>query len=216
MTRVFAATAILLALALGATAGAAAAEQHQFKRGENYHLVVPVQPTRADRNQVQVIEFFWYGCPHCYAFEPYLENWLKQKPENVLFKRVPAVANPAWEPQARAFYTAKALGMLDKVHGAIFDEIHARHHFLRTEQDFEQFFARYGVGSQQFEAAWNSFAVNMKLKQAAVLATRYRVLGVPAIAVGGKYSTGPTMAASFPQLIDIINTLIDKVLDSKK
>lgn len=214
MVRFFA--AVLLASALGVTACAAAAEQPQFRQGENYHLVVPVQPTDADRNQVEVIEFFWYGCPHCYAFEPYLENWLKQKPENILFKRVPAIANPAWEPQARAFYTAKALGALGKLHEAIFDEIHARHHFLRTEQDFKQLFVRNGVDGQQFEAAWDSFAVDMKLKQAAVLAARYRVLGVPTIVIGGKYSTGPTMAASFPQLIDIINTLIDKVLDSKK
>ncbi|HET6654629.1 MAG TPA: thiol:disulfide interchange protein DsbA/DsbL [Gammaproteobacteria bacterium] len=210
---------LLLAVGLAATGTAATGQQpdrQPFKQGADYHLVVPVQPTDASRNQVEVIEFFWYGCPHCYAFEPYLENWLAHKPESVLFKRVPAVANPAWKPQARAFYTAQVLGILNKVHKPIFDEIHARHHFLRTEDDFQQFFARFGVSKDQFEAAWNSFAVNTRVKQAAVLGARYRIMGVPTVVVGGMYSTGPTMADSFPQLIEIIDFLTDKRLDSKK
>ncbi|HET6654661.1 MAG TPA: thiol:disulfide interchange protein DsbA/DsbL [Gammaproteobacteria bacterium] len=205
----------LLAFGL-AMSGAAAAAQQRFRQGEDYHLVVPVQPTNAGQNQVEVIEFFWYGCPHCYAFEPYLENWLARKPENIIFKRVPAMANPAWKPQARAFYTAQVLGILDKVHKPIFDEIHVRRHFLRTEEDFQQFFARYGVSKQQFENAWNSFAVNTRLKHAAVLGERYRVLGVPTIAIGGAYSTEPRLADSFPQFVDIIDFLVNKRLDSKK
>lgn len=208
--------ALLLALGLVTATACSAGDKTSFKQGKNYNLVVPVQPTDANRNQVEVIEFFWYGCPHCYAFEPYLEEWLARKPGNVLFKRVPAVANPSWEPQARAFYTAQVLGIVDKIHKPIFDEIHAKHHFLRDEDDFQQFFAQYGVDKQQFEDTWNSFAVDTKLKQAAVLGERYRVLGVPTVAVGGMYTTGPTLADSFPQLIDIIDFLIDKRFDSKQ
>ncbi|HET7369354.1 MAG TPA: thiol:disulfide interchange protein DsbA/DsbL [Gammaproteobacteria bacterium] len=209
-------TIALLAFGLTASGAAATAGQAPFRQGQNYHLVVPVQPTDAGPDQVEIIEFFWYGCPHCYAFEPYLENWLAQKPESVLFKRVPAVGSPAWKPQARAFYTAQVLGILDKVHQAIFDEIHARHHFLRSEDDFQQFFARYGVSEDQFEAAWNSAAVDNRVKRAAVLGARYRIMGVPTVIVGGMYSTGPTLADSFPQLIGIIDFLTEKRLDSKK
>lgn len=210
---------LLMALALAAAAHAAPAQskpQPQFKQGVNYRLVVPVQPTDAGPNQVQVLEFFWYGCPHCYAFEPYLENWLAKQPDNVLFKRVPSVANPGWKPQARAFYTAKVLGVVNKLHKPIFDEIHLRHHFLHTQEGFQKFFAQYGISQDQFNNAWNSFAVDTMLKQAAVLGERYRIMGVPTVVVAGKYITGPTMVKSFPELVQVIDFLVNKTLQSKR
>lgn len=206
---------ILVAFGLMTTAHAAVQDQAPIKEGQNYRRVVPVQPTDAGPGQVEVTEFFWYGCPHCFAFEPYLENWLSHKPDNVLFKRVPAIANPAWEPQARAFYTAQVLGVLDKVHKPIFNEIHVKRHFLNSEQDFETFFEHYGVSRQDFENAWNSFAVNTKLKQSKVLEQRYHILGVPTIIVAGKYSTGP-QEGGFPKLIQVIDYLVDKELQQQK
>ncbi|HET7570718.1 MAG TPA: thiol:disulfide interchange protein DsbA/DsbL [Gammaproteobacteria bacterium] len=206
---------LLMVFAVTAAAHAAPA-QPQFKEGENYRLVVPVQPTDAGPNQVQVIEFFWYGCPHCYAFEPYLENWAASQPDNVLFKRVPAVINPGWKPQARAFYTARVLGVVGKLHKPIFDEIHLRHHFLHDEESFQKFFAQYGISKDQFDTAWNSFAVDTMMKQAAVLGERYRIMGVPTVVVAGKYITGPTMVKSFPELIQVIDFLVNKTLQSKR
>lgn len=206
---------LLLTLSLAATASAAATSSPApFTEGKNYQRVVPAQPTSAGPGQVEVIEFFWYGCPHCFAFEPYLENWLAHKPDNVVFRRIPATANPAWAPQAHAFYTAQVLGIVDKVHKPIFDEIQVKRHFLNSEQDFEQFFEKYGVGKQDFENAWNSFAVNTKLKQSKVLEERYRVLGVPTVIVAGKYSTGPQDVKNWQQLLQVVDYLVDK--ESKK
>jgi thiol:disulfide interchange protein DsbA len=148
--------------------------------------------------------------------EPYLENWLANKPGNVRFKRVPAVINPAWRPQARAFYTAKALGILDEIHKPIFDEIHDKHHFLRDKRDFQQFFAQYGIDKEQFEEAWNSPSVETGLQRAAVLGERYRVTAVPMVVVGGMYSTEAAEAHDFARLINMINFLIDKRLEDKE
>lgn len=205
----------VLALGLATATTSLAAETPAFKQGTDYHLVVPVQPTDAGPGQVQVLEFFWYGCPHCRAFEPYLESWLANKPGGVLFKRVPAVVNPAWKPQARAFYTARALGILEEVHKAIFDSIQSGQS-LRDEKDFQHFFARYGIDKDQFEDAWHSSAVDSSLKEAAILGERYRVTGVPTMVVGGMYSTGAAEAHGFPRLIDIVNFLIDKRLANQE
>lgn len=206
---------LIIAFGLVAAAHAAAPAAPQFVEGKDYQPVIPAQPTDVGPGQVEVIEFFWYGCPHCFAFEPYLENWLAHKPDNIVFRRVPATMSAAWIPQAQAFYTAQVLGVLDKVHKPIFDEIQIKRHFLNSEQDFEQFFEGYGVSRKDFENAWDSFAVHTRLKQSKVLAERYRVLGVPTMIVAGKYSTGPQDVSGWPQLLQVVNFLADKELKDK-
>jgi thiol:disulfide interchange protein DsbA len=207
---------ILAGLVLSATVAAATGDKPTFKQGKNYHLVVPVQPTRTRRDQVQVIEFFRYGCAACAALRPHLERWLSEQPESVLFERVPAVWNPAWKSRARAFYTAKVLGVADRLRSAIHDAVTKNGELPRDEAGFQKFFAAHGVDKVHFESAWASDAVENMMKRAAVLAARYRVRGLPAIAVGGQYITGPTMAASAGQMVDIMNALVHKVLEGKK
>jgi thiol:disulfide interchange protein DsbA len=174
--------------------------------------VVPAQPVAPGPGKIEVIDFFWYGCPHCFALEPYLQGWDRSKPANVVLVRVPAIVRPEWEPAARAYYTAQALGILDKAHEAIFNEIHLNNDQLLTEADFERFFIKqFGVSAKQFEGAWSSPAVDAGITQARILATRYNIniLGVPMLAVNGRWLTGGGYAA-YPQIMQVVNYLIQQ------
>jgi protein dithiol oxidoreductase (disulfide-forming) len=183
-----------------------------------YEAVSPPQPT-TNPAKVEVIEFFWYGCPHCYSFEPSLSKWLKTKPDNVDFIRIPAVFNEEWGKHAKAYYTAEALGVVDAVHTDLFDEVQKakqeNKHALETEEELAKFFVAHGVKDADFREAYNSFMVDSKIRQAPALAAKYGITGVPAIIVNGKYKTNGTLAGSQEKMIDIINTLIKKEGSSK-
>ncbi len=167
------------------------------------------QPTQ-NPDKVEVIEFFWYGCPHCYSFEPALSEWLKNKPENVEFIRIPAVFSKLWGKHAKAYYTAEALGVVDKVHADFFDAIQNKRQKLTSEDDLADFFAAHGVDKQAFHEAYNSFLVDAKLRQAQAMAPRYGVTGVPAIIVNGKYKVTASLAKSQDNMINVMNELIKK------
>ncbi|MBM4207659.1 MAG: thiol:disulfide interchange protein DsbA/DsbL [Gammaproteobacteria bacterium] len=173
-----------------------------------YEAVSPPQPT-ANPAKVEVIEFFWYGCPHCYSFEPSLKEWLKTKPENVEFIRIPAVFNEQWGRHAKAYFTAEALGVVDKVHADLFDGVQAKKE-LETEDQLAKFFTEHGVKEADFRETYNSFMVDAKMRQAPEIASKYGIDGVPAIIVNGKYKTAGSLAGSQEKMIDVINELIKK------
>jgi thiol:disulfide interchange protein DsbA len=185
-------TFFALALIISGGASAAAGAMPSLKEGVNYTKVVPAQPTDAKPGQVEVVEFFWYGCPHCYALEPYVRSWLKNKPKFIKFKRVPATLNKFWKPDARAFYVEKSLGILHKAHDAFFDAIHKnnRQDLMTDENAIAQFFTKYGVSAKTFKNTWDSFDLDTKVRHATAMAERYRIKGVPTIAINGKYLTG--------------------------
>ncbi len=180
-----------------------------------YEMVTPAQPTR-DVNKVEVIEFFWYGCPHCFDFEPTIAKWAKNLPSNVVFIRQPAVFSDLWGKHAKAYYTAEALGVLDKVHQDFFDTIQIKKEHLETEEQLAKFFASHGVGETEFKAAYSSFLVDTKVRQAATLAAKYGISGVPAIVINGKYKTSGQVAGSHEKMIEVMNTLIKQESTSKK
>jgi len=185
--------------------------------GIEYKKVSPAQPT-ITKNKVEVVELFWYGCPHCFHFEPYLEGWLKNKPENVVFYRVPAVFNAKWALHARAFYTAKSLGLFDngktEFHQAMFDEIHVKKKHLHSKEDVQKFFARFGISAEDFTNTFESFAVNTKVNRAMTLSKRYQLDGVPSLIVNGKYRTDGPMAGGRKGMLKVLDFLIEK--ESKK
>lgn len=174
-----------------------------------YETLSPAQPTH-NPDKVEVIEFFWYGCPHCYSFEPSLEKWLKNLPKNVEFIRQPAVFSDLWGKHAKAYFTAEALGVVDKVHTDLFDAIQNKKQHLETEDQLAKFFAEHGVNEAEFHNAYNSFLVDSKMRQAAATAGRYGVTGVPAIIVNGKYKTNGPLAGSQEKMIEVVNQLIQK------
>jgi thiol:disulfide interchange protein DsbA len=174
---------------------------------KGYEIISPAQPTQHP-DKIEVIEFFWYGCPHCYSFEPLLDNWSKNLPKNVEFIRQPAAFNELWSKHAKAYYTAEALGIVDKVHADLFDAIQNKKESLDTEEALSKFFIAHGVNETQFKEAYNSFVVDSKMRQAPLMAARYGITGVPAIIINGKYKTNGTLAGSHEKMIEVMNQLI--------
>lgn len=172
-----------------------------------YETLSTVQPTQHP-DKIEVIEFFWYGCPHCYSFEPELAKWMKAMPKNVEFIRQPAVFSELWGKHAKAYFVAEALGVVDKVHADFFDAIQNKKEKLETEEELAKFFAAHGVKESQFHETFNSFAVDSKMRQAPAIASRYGITGVPAIIINGKYLTNGPLAGSHEKMIEIMNTLI--------
>src|SRR5262249_12027145 len=138
-----------------------------FKEGANYVKLVPAQPTSVAPGKVEVVEIFWYGCPHCFALDPGVESWrTKSKPAYVEFLRIPAMWNDTTRLHARVFYTAELLGKLEELHSPIFREINVNTNPLNTVDKIGKFFRDHGVGTDDFQKAWASFAVESKLQKA--------------------------------------------------
>jgi protein dithiol oxidoreductase (disulfide-forming) len=174
-----------------------------------YEIITPAQPTH-DPAKIEVIEFFWYGCPHCYDFEPLLNKWKETIPKNVEFIRIPAAFSETWTKHAKAYYTAEALGVLDKVHADFFEAIQKRNEELETEEQLAKFFVSHGVKEADFHEAYNSFPVDAKIRQAPGMGARYGITGVPAIIVNGKYKTNGKIAGSHEKMIEVMNQLIEQ------
>jgi thiol:disulfide interchange protein DsbA len=168
----------------------------------------PTQPTSSNADQVEVCEVFWYGCPHCFDFDPHLKAWVETKPENVSFIRVPAVWNPLLQLHARAFYTAEALGKGAEMHDEFFREIHERGNMLDSEEKLAEFFGRFNVDAAAFKTAFDSFEVHAKLQRADELSRRYRIQSVPTIVVNGKYTTGGGEVGSWQDLLALVDELV--------
>ena len=179
----------------------------RFQLGTHYTRLSPTQPTSSSPDQVEVTEIFWYGCPHCYTFDPYLASWQGRKADYVNFVRVPAVWNEAVRLHARAFYTAEALGKGAEMHEALFREIHVNQNPLDTEAKLQEFFGKFGVDAADFKSAFDSFAVHTKLQRADELSRRYQVASVPTIVVNGKYMTDGGMAGGYDELIELVDEL---------
>ncbi|ODB84745.1 disulfide bond formation protein DsbA [Candidatus Thiodiazotropha endoloripes] len=176
--------------------------------GEGYDPVDPPVATSVADGKVEVLEFFWYGCPHCYHMEPDLESWLKAKPENVEFVRVPAPLNSRWTAHAQFFYTAEILGLTEKLHTPLFAAIHDKKRKIYDKNALIDFAVEQGVDKEKFTEAWNSFGVYVKVQNAKKLGQRYQLDGVPAIAVNGKYLTSGSRAGSYSKMFEIVSQLV--------
>ncbi|MBE0437040.1 MAG: thiol:disulfide interchange protein DsbA/DsbL [Methylomicrobium sp.] len=183
-------------------------------KSPGYEVLSTPQPTQ-NPDKVEVIEFFWYGCPHCYHLEPHLNKWLKTKPDNVDFIRQPAIFSSLWEKHAKAYFTAEALGIADKVHAAFFDAIQNKKQKLESEDQLLKFFSEHGVTEVDFRNAYNSFPVDYKVRQAKTMAARYGVNGVPALIINGKYRTSGSLAKTQQNMIEVMNRLIEKESSSQ-
>lgn len=180
-----------------------------FDEGIEYK--VAPEPKRLEEGaDVEVLELFWYGCPHCYRLEPAIEQWLETKPAGVVFQRLPAAASSRWIPHAKAYFAADQLGQLDKLHEPLFKALHEERRKLFTEEQLIAFAAEQGIDEDAFRAAYQSFPVDMKVRQSAELVRRYGLSGVPAIVVNGKYITGVTEAGGRDQLFDVVDFLVAK------
>ncbi|HEY0974684.1 MAG TPA: thiol:disulfide interchange protein DsbA/DsbL [Solimonas sp.] len=184
----------------------------QFQSGKQYKPVREAQKP-ADSKRIEVAEFFWYGCPHCYAFDPFIEKWAHAKPADVDFVRYPStLGRPEGQLHARAFYTAEALNVFPKMHPALFAAIHDRHQRLDNEAQIAAVFNREtGILPDVFTSTFKGFAVDSRARRAEQLAVSYGLTSVPVIVVGGKYYTSAAMAGGYEQSLQVVNFLVEKV-----
>jgi thiol:disulfide interchange protein DsbA len=184
----------------------------RWKAGTNYTPIVPAQPTSVSAGKVEVVEFFWYGCGHCYGLEPFIQSWMKNKPDYVQLVRVPVMWGPPHRSHARLFYTLEALGRQD-LHAKVFETIHQRGNMLIANDENrslamgEDFAKANGVDAEAFRKAYASFSVSSNLQRAEELTRRYRVETVPQMAVNGRYITDVSKAGGQTQLMTLINDL---------
>jgi thiol:disulfide interchange protein DsbA len=193
----------------------AASHDWQFEEGRHYQRLVPTQPTIGGADKIEVAEFFWYGCPHCYTFEPTINGWAENdKPANVRFVRIPAMWNGLLVLHARLFYTEEILARNGTIKDpevfreTVFQEYHRRGNRLASEGAIQKLFERFGVSEEEFSRTWNSFEVDQKLRVAQDLARRYSIASVPAIVVNGKYRTGAQEAGSNEKWMELVDELI--------
>ncbi|MFZ5547715.1 MAG: thiol:disulfide interchange protein DsbA/DsbL [Pseudomonadota bacterium] len=197
----------LMTLGGPALAQAAPAEGRQYKR-----LAQPL-PVSAN-GKVEVVEFFWYGCPHCYALEPMVEQWAAKLPADVAFRRVPAAFTPQYEFHQKVFYALEAMGQVHAVHRKLFDAIHQQKRRMGTEDEVAAFVATLGVDATKFKDMLKSFSVIGKARQARSLADGYRIEGVPAIGVHGRYLTSPSMVGGNERTFEVVDFLVAQARQS--
>jgi thiol:disulfide interchange protein DsbA len=190
-------------------AAAAFAQPPLYVEGTHYEVLeTPVRT--ADPNKVEVAEVFWYGCPHCYAFEPLLESWKKNLPADVTFVRSPGMWNQLMEVHAQIYYAAETLGVLDKIHPVAFSEIHQKANYLQTEAEVKALFVAQGVSDADFDKTWKSFSVTSAVKKAGTRMRDYGVRGVPNMIVNGKYRVTGDAATTQADQLKIVDFLINK------
>ncbi len=199
----------MLAGALLLLLSAAATAADRFAEGVDYRRVDPPLPTTSGA-KVEVLELFWYRCPHCDQLQPLLDDWRQRHGKEVDWQRMPAILGDTWAIQARAYYTGEALGILERVHGPLFDAYHRRRRPLKDEVDFAGFFAEYGVDNTKFKQSFHSFSVDAKVRQAVEMGRRLRLDGVPAVVVGGKYLVTPAQSGGPEKALRVMAYLVDR------
>jgi protein dithiol oxidoreductase (disulfide-forming) len=180
------------------------------QRAGPFNELQPPQPTESD-GKIEVLEFFWYGCIHCYNLEPKLDTWLKTKPADVAFRRVPAVLSDRWGHDAVVFYTFEALGVLDKLHRPFFEAIHLQRMRSDNMAALNDWLQKQGVDPKKFDATARSFGVQSKVKRAIRLTADYKIDGTPAMAVHGRYTVGAS-----DTMLDTVNQLVAAVRKNKQ
>ena len=183
--------------------------------GHDYTRVKDTQPVATGKN-IEVLEFFWYRCPHCFQLEPALNAWLKKLPKDAQVRRVPAVFRDDWAPAAKTYYTLEQMGLLDRMHTKVFDAYNIEKINLNDPAVLGGWVKKHGVDRNKFESLYNSFSIQSKTVQGGKLATAYGMTGVPAFIIDGKYTTSMAMAQSESRLFDILDQLIVKARAERK
>ena len=185
--------------------GIAAFAPQSLAQSPLFATLSPAQPTEGGK--VEVTEFFWYGCSHCYALEPYVSAWLKNKPQDVVFKRVPTY-NEGWAPMVTLFYTLEAMGLLDQYHSRVFDAIHKDHVNLNNAKKRDEWLKANGIDPAKYAEVEKSFSVVTNVNRARQLTQSYKVDAVPRFFVNGKYWTSADQAGGEDKLLLVVNQMI--------
>ena len=183
------------------------AQARQFKEGKDYtKLAKPLAPD-SPAGKIDVIEFFWYSCNHCNAFEPTLAAWMKAAPKDLSIRRVPVAFNASFVPQQKLYYAIEGMGKVDELHAKVFRAIHVERMPLAKDDDILAWVAKQGVDMAKFKETYSSFSVSNQVRRATQLQDAYGVEGVPSMGVAGKYYTDGTLAGSMPNVLQVVDYL---------
>ena len=199
----------LAAIACLAFAPHATAQSPGFDIEGKYEVLQPPQLTETG-DRIEVVDVFWYGCPHCYTFLPSMEAYDKVKPEYVEIRRLPAVFRESWAAHARAYYTAALLGVEHRTHRPLFEEIHEQQNPTDSKEALAAFFERHGVDRSRFEQTYDSFAVESMVRKSIVMQQRYGITGTPSVVVNGKYRVTGRLAGSHDNVMAVVMSLVDR------
>jgi thiol:disulfide interchange protein DsbA len=196
---------LLCALALAAFALPATAQQ--VKRDVDYRLIPQPQPVETG-DRIEVIDFFFYACPYCNELAPHLERWLKRKPADVVFRRMPVVRHDSWIPLAKTYFALEAMGEVDRLHLAVYRSYHVEDLYMSQEKVIAEWATKHGLDSEKFMAIYRSDDVRQKVERARKMTIDYDIQGTPSIVVDGKFLTSSSMTPGVPQVIPVIDGLV--------
>jgi thiol:disulfide interchange protein DsbA len=213
-------TASVSALSLPAWAQAPAAKPVagppiKLSEGKDYNRLDHPQANEAGAGKIEVIEFFWYSCPHCNAFEPTLAHWIKNAPKDVVVRRIPVAFNDSFAPQQRLFFTLEALNLLDSLHTKVFQAVHVDKQPLNTDASIQAWAEKQGVDKTKFAETYKSFGMASKLRRAVQLQNDFKVEGVPALGIAGRFYTDGSMAGSMERALQVTEALLAQVRQGK-
>lgn len=202
-----AATAMAAATVALPVATPAFAQARPFKEGKDYTKLGKPAPTEAPAGKVEVIEFFWYSCPHCNAFEPALEAWIKAAPKDLHIRRIPVAFNSTFVPQQKLYFALEGMGKLPEVHAKVFRAVHVERLPLNKDELIFEWIGKQGVDVAKFKEVYNSFTVSNQVRKASQLQEAYGVEGVPSMGVAGRFYTDGTMAGSMQNVLQVVDQL---------
>ena len=208
--RAFSISAATLAAATGISAlpTLAQAQAKAFQSGTDYLTLDKPAPTEAPAGKVEVVEFFWYNCPHCNGFEPMFDAWAKKQAKDVSVRRVPIAFRPDFEPQQRLYYVLEGMGKVEELHKKVFYAIHVEKVPLNTADQISAWVDKQGIPKAKFLEMYNSFSVSTKARKATQLQDAYALDGVPALGINGRYFTSGTQAKTLERSLQVADALI--------
>ena len=184
------------------------AQAQNFQEGIEYATLDQPMTTEAGPGKIELIEFFWYSCPHCNAFEPTFKQWIERQPKDVSIKRVPVRFRDDFEPQQRMYYVLEALGKIEPLHGRLFQAIHVERQPLANAEQLAQWAQKQGIAKADFDQTYNSFSVVSKARRATQLQQAFKVQGVPSLGINGRFYTDGSMAGGMARALQIVDALI--------
>ncbi|SER51872.1 thiol:disulfide interchange protein DsbA [Vreelandella subterranea] len=204
-----------LMVAVAGLSLSAAVSAQELVEGQHYEVLDEPVETRVDEGQIEVLDVFWFGCPHCYRLQPHVNEWVETLDDDVVIEKMPATMGGDWNTHANAFYAAKELGIEEALHADFFDAIHQDQRSLTEEDEIAAFFTDYGVSEEEAKEALTAFNVRSNVNKANSRMREMRLMGVPALVIDGRYVVTPSSAGSLENMPNVADALVDQVREAR-
>ncbi|MCO7245983.1 MULTISPECIES: thiol:disulfide interchange protein DsbA/DsbL [unclassified Halomonas] len=205
-----------LMVAVAGLSLSAAVSAQELVEGQHYEVLDEPVETQVDEGQIEVLEVFWFGCPHCYRLQSHVNEWYETLDDDVTIEKMPATMGGDWNTHANAFYAAKELGIEEELHADFFDAIHQDERSLTDEDEIAAFFTDYGVSEEEAKEALTAFNVRSNVNKAHSRMRDMRLMGVPALVIDGRYVVTPSSAGSLENMPNVADALVDQVREARE